>query len=342
MKILFSSCHSVLEFQEMSILTELDVKANAGLDIEVFSMGAYSNPTQNADYLRSVIPRGIFYPELYAVAMQCSNDLIHEELIEWADVWLCMHNSSVPGQLDRQPWLAHNFYQFKKKKKRVIFRSIGQSTPEIEAELKKYRANGMQILRYSPLEERIPNYAGHDGWTGEKKQVITIAQSFKKRGDHLGYSIFEKATFDFNSKVFGTENEDLGEVNGGRPGYGELKKQLRESRVFFYTGTKPAPYTMSFVEAMLTGIPIVAIGSKLRGDDEPPYRWPSYEIPEIISNGVNGYCSDNIEELRSYIKLLMEDDEVAKRIGEAGRQTAIKLFGRKERMNEWRDFLSKG
>ena len=67
MKILYSSSHSVLEFDEISLLTEIDdiLPENEKLNIEVFSMGAFSNPTQNADYMRSIIPKGKFYLQLY-------------------------------------------------------------------------------------------------------------------------------------------------------------------------------------------------------------------------------------------------------------------------------------
>lgn len=350
MKILYSSAHSVLEYDELRLLTEMDGELEDKFDIEVFSMGAYMNPTQSGDYLRSVIPKGKFYPDLYGVGIQCSNDLIHPELIEWADVWLCMHNSSVPGQQYFQRWIVNNFYRFKKEGKKVIWRSIGQSTPDIEKELSSYFQKGLQIIRYSELEKSIPNYCGASGtipfykdenefnnWTGQKKVVITIAQSFKKRGEHLGYNTFERVTNGFSRKVYGTENADLGDINGGSPSYEELKRILRESRVLFYYGTQPAPYTLTFIEALMTGIPIVAVGEKLR--DTGIYKWPHYEIPQIIHNGVNGYVSDDIEELRGYVDLLLSDQEVAKRIGEAGRKTALDLYSRNKVMRRWADYF---
>jgi hypothetical protein len=353
MKILYLSCHSVLEYDELRILTELDdtLPENEKLNIEVFSLnGAYMNPTQSGDYLRSVIPKGKFYQNLFRIALQCDKDRICPELVDWCDVVLSMHNSSVPGSKHSQAWIANNWALFKEKKKSVIWRSIGQSTLEIEKELMQYRKEGLKIVRYSPIEQVMTDFAGQDaiirfgkdseefsGWTGERKQVITLAQSFKKRGEHLGYSVFEKATEGFTRKVYGTENEDLGEMCGGTRSYGELKQNIRESRVFFYFGTQPAPYTLSFIEAMMTGIPIVAVGPKLR--DTGIYKWKHYEIPDIISNGINGYWSDDINELKGYIQLLMDDEETAKRIGEAGRKTAIKLFDTKQIKSEWATFL---
>jgi glycosyltransferase involved in cell wall biosynthesis len=51
-----------------------------------------------------------------------------------------------------------------------------------------------------------------------------------------------------------------------------------------------------------------------------------YEVDKIIQNGVNGFVSDNIDELRGYVRMLLDKPLEAKRIGEAGRKTAIELF----------------
>ncbi len=347
MRVLYLSCHEVLEWDELCMFTEMQVD---GHPLEVFSMGAFTNPTQSGGYMRTVIPHGKYYPDLFGIAMQSDKDNIHPELLQWADVVIMMHNSAIPSQKEQQRWLVRNWQKFTENNCKVIWRSIGQSTPAIETELQGYKKYGLNIVRYSPLEEKLPHYAGQDtlirfakdseefdNWVGTKKQVITIAQSYKKRGDHLGFPIFEKITDGFSRRVYGTENADLGEMNGGSPTYGELKQILREARVFFYFGTIPAPYTLSIMEAMMTGIPVVAVGKKLRSHNA--YGWENYEIPDIIVNGVNGFCSDNVEELKQHIKNLMEDDELAQRISIAGRKTAIELWDKTQRMAEWSDFL---
>ncbi|MEK6881221.1 MAG: hypothetical protein AABY22_16490 [Nanoarchaeota archaeon] len=355
MKILYIGCHETLEYDDFCLLTELDDILPEGekLNIEVFSLnGAYMNPLQSGGFKRSVIPNGKFYSGLYAIGLQCDKDNIHDALLDWCDVIFMTHNSTIPGQKEQQRWVVKNFQKIKTKNKKFIWRSIGQSVPAIEQELKQYRTKGMNIVRYSPLEEKLPDFAGQDamirfykdpdefkGWIGDKLQVITVAQSFKQRGDHLGFAIFDKVTANFRRKVFGSENADLVDINGGEVSYQHLKNELKENRVFFYFGTIPAPYTLSFIEALCTGIPIVAAGPKLR--EHNAYRWPNYEIPDIITNGTNGYFSDSIDELIGYIDLLMIDKERAMAIGAAGRETAIKLFGKQKIMNEWISFLKK-
>ena len=164
MKILYLSSHSILEWDEVSLLTELDdtLPEAEKLNIEVFSCGAYANPTQSGDFMRSVIPKGRFYPELYDLYMQCDKNNLHPDLIAWADVILSMHNAVVPGDKHLQPWIANNWKKFKDANKKVVWRSIGQGTIQLEEELKLYRDKGMSIVRHSPLEEKIPRFAGVD------------------------------------------------------------------------------------------------------------------------------------------------------------------------------------
>lgn len=347
MKILYLSCHEVLEYDELCLLTELE-----GLDIEVFSMGAFSNPTQGGGFMRSVIPKGRFYPQLYNVAMQCSPEHVHPELLEWADVVLSMHNSRIPGQKHEQPWLRLNWNTFAEHQVHVVWRSIGQSVPGIERELKVLVDNGLKIVRYSPCEKHIPDYVGESamirfykdpeefsGWTGEKARVMTIAQSFKRRGEHCGYAWFERVTEGFPRIVYGTENQDLGELNGGNRTYSELKQNLCENRVFIYFGTQPASYTLSFIEAWMTGIPIVSVGKYKRHTGAYPGMENVFEVPDLIENGVNGFVSDDFGELREYIHLLLDDHDLAKQVGGAGRQSAIEHFGKEKIMGEWKEFL---
>lgn len=305
---------------------------------QVFSVnGSYSNPAKPVDEKRPGF-EGYYNDHLQAVAIQCSKENLHEELIEWADIIYVMH---------RVDWVINNWE--KMKHKRVIWRSIGQSEPGIEAQLVAPRSQGLQIVRYSPMEKEIPNFAGEDrvirfakdknefnNYNGGHRSVITVAQSMKNRGNFCGFDIFDKATKDFPRIIYGPDNENSG-MSGGLLTYDELKKVYQDNRVYFYTGTYPASYTLNFIEAMMTGIPIVAIGSTLA--DIGVFPMKTYEIDKIIQNGVNGFISDNINELHDYIQKLMDSREFAMEIGFKGRETAIELFDKVKIRNEWESFI---
>ena len=339
MKILYLSCHAVLEYDELKLLTEM------GHD--VFSIGAYSNPQQHG-LARPNIPEMRYHADLHNIALQGGQENIHPKLIEWADVIISMHNARVRVEDHPQAWIANNWERMRHKP--VIWRSIGQSVQEVEESLRPFRDQGLRIVRYSPKETNIPGYVGGDtvirfykseaefkDWVGFKRQVITFTQSFSDRKDHLHYDLWMKVTEGFQRVVFGIGNEDLGDLWGGALPYEEMKKQFSENAVYMYTGTSPASYTLSFMEAWMSGIPVVAVGPKIANKI---YNMDTYEVSDLIRNGVDGFWSDDVNELRGYIKKLIDDEHLAREIGQAGRQSAINHFGKFTIARQWQDYLS--
>lgn len=332
MKILYIPCHSVLEHDEVKLLSEL------GHD--VFSMDSYRNPASPIDVKRPAIPGLEYHEYLDRLVSQCSRENLHEELIEWADVIIVMH---IPQ------WVYMNWNKIKHKK--VIWRSIGQSSPTVESALFVAKSQGLKIVRYSPAEENIRGYIGSHAmirfykdpeefkdYNGSIERVITVAQNMKTpRSASCNFNAFDASTAGFNRMIFGPGNEDTG-CDGGRLSYDELKSVYRDNRVYFYTGTYPASYTLNFIEAFMTGIPIITIGKRV-ADIDPMGGINAFEIDQIIKNGVNGFISNEVDELRTFVKLLLFDHNLAKEIGAKGRETAIELFGKETIKKQWSDFL---
>ncbi|HEY8495841.1 MAG TPA: hypothetical protein VIK98_02245 [Limnochordales bacterium] len=330
MRILYLSCHAALEYDELRLL--------AGLGHEVFSVhGAYQVPQAPADNLRPPLPLPR-YPALEAIARHCSRERLDPRLVAWADVILVMH---VPE------WITNNWHLYRGK--RVIWRSIGQSTPRTERILRPYRRLGLEVVRHSPGELRIPGNIGADaiirfykdpkefcGWTGHTDEVITLNRSMRARAAACNFAAFVTLAKGFNARVYGHGNEDTGPLHGGALGYEAMKRKLREARVYLYTGTKPAGYTLGLVEAMMTGIPVVAVGP-LWGDA----GWGTYEVHHIIRNGVDGFVSDDLGYLRQAIARLLQDRGLAAAIGHHGRQRAVALFGEAVVRSQWAAFLGR-
>lgn len=325
MRILFLSCHSVLEHDEYKLFSELGH--------EIVSQGSYRNPTKPEGSLRPPISDAYYDEKLAPLAnFTWDSERIPAELIDWCDLIYIMH---MPN------WLK--FWE-KMKGKIVVWRSIGQSVPDVERVIARYRREGLRIVRYSPLERDIPGYVGEDAmirfykdptefeWNGKKRQVITFAQAMVRRDSSMKFSVFERVTRGFPRKLYGPENAEAGNLWGGFLDWEDQKAELRDSRVFFYTCTQPAQYTLSFVEAFISGIPVVAIGRGLAG-----YRW--IETPDLIENGVSGFVSDNLKELRDDAEALLNDHDLAKRIGGAGRKTAMETFGKNKIKEQWRRFF---
>lgn len=343
MKILYLSCHSILEHDE--------VKMFHGLGHEVFSPGAYVEPANPGDAsLRPGIDGLTYDPDVveqyHRLAGQFpgqdTKDHLTKEFVDNFDCVVVMH---MPRWIERN-WEAM-------KHKRVIWRTIGQSVAGTEASLKKYRDAGIEIVRYSPKEATIPGFLGQDAlirfykdpddygpWRGDNNRIITFAQSMKQRGPACNFSFFDDVTQPFARHLFGPGNEGLSWSSGKVP-FEQLQEEMNANRIYFYTGTHPASYTLNFMEAWMTGIPVVAIGPE-HGNANYFQGHDLYEVHELIENHATGFVSDDKAELQSYLRLLTENHTLAQLIGEGGRQAAIKHFSKDLIWPAWQNYLSNG
>jgi len=354
MKILYLSCHEILEYDELKLFNELGY--------ECYSLGAYTQPGGEDHRKRPALDLP-YNPHFIELSLQYDRRKLHPEMLEGIDVVIIMHEPSFIGysngehdwndDLEQGNWPL--FRDFIKRGGRVIWRSIGQSIPRVEEKLRPWREEGLEIVRYSPAEQTIAGNVGTDavirfykdpdefkGWNGRQRHVVNFTQSLKQRERFTGYGIMQEVFKNLPAKVYGPGNDDLGLLSGGLLSYDQQKEVLRDARVYFYHGTYPASYTRSFIEAMMTGVPIVAVGPIHGNSLEMFPHQETYEIPAIIQNGLNGYALDDPDQLKSAIKRLLDDEDKAAAISAFGRDTAIKLFGKAKIKAEWRDYLEKG
>lgn len=331
MNILLLPCHSILEFDQYRLFKSMGHN--------VFSLGSYTNPLHPHDPKRPPIEDDV-KERFIRLTESHGKENLHNEWIAWADVIIVDHIGR---------WIIQNWH--KMRHKRVIWRTIGQSLAHCEEELAPLRADGLQIVRYSPKEKNIPGFIGEDaiirfckdeseyvGWTGDKKRVMAMMQDVPNRRDFLKFDYFERATRGLDRVLFGPDNESVTDVMlGGVPTNEEIIKELQTNRVFFYTGTAPASYTLGLMEAMMAGIPVVGIGPHIANNI---FDLDLYEVQDIIQNGVSGYVFDDENELAFYTRELLNDHELAKRISEGGRQRAIELFGLNTIRSQWEQFLA--
>ena len=315
------------------------------LGIEVFSPGAYIEPAKGSPCgMRPPIPGLVYDPDdlaaFHALGQEGKDnkECLTREFVDRFDAILVMH---IPS------WISINWPVMKHKP--VIWRTIGQSLDHNEAQLKPYRDQGLKIVRYSPKERTLGQYIGEDAlirfakypsdygpWNGSKEGIMTIGQSMRDRGPACGWDIFNAATMNFPTKLFGPGNENTGPLSAGKLSYPELLQAMNDNRVYFYTGTHPASYTLNFMESLCTGIPLVCIGPK--NGNMPGYGL--YEVDELIEDGVTGFVSDNLTVLQQHITELLKDPGgLGKQISTQARAKAIEVFGVDNIKQQWMDFL---
>ncbi len=333
MRIVLMLAHSVEEFEQLGLLSEL------GHD--VFSIGGYINPAHPHDDKRPALLNVKHFPELQAIVDGLGTDDNLDEakrhlpdgIIDWADVIICHHREHtwIAGQWDR---IKH---------KRVVWRTVGQSVENNERTMAPFRAQGLQIVRYSPKEWNIPSFCGADalirfykdpeewsGWTGHIPRVVNFTQHLKQRHPYTNYEFWDEATKELSRLPCGPGSEEHGGI--GSTSLEDMKLVLRNSRAYLYTGTQPASYTLGLIEALMTGIPVVSIGpAYMKVFPYGPFLFEGHELSPHWSNSAfraNGVLRD-----------ILNYDEFASSISITQRAKAIEIFGKEKVKADWKAFL---
>lgn len=336
MRLLYLSCHSTQEYQELSIFQELGVS--------FFSVGSYLDPENPTESLRPPISLRV-NPDLLAKFKLLNPSYkfmdkvkLTKEFVDHFDVVMVSHFSHYFENLE-------NF-----KHKPIIFAPVGQSTPGLEGFLLKVKdVCDLKIQRVSLAEEALTPYAGTDlvvrpivdstefsGWTGEEEAVLTVNKWITRGGGAVcSFNEYCAITKNLPRSLYGQGNGDV-EFSKGELNYQELKSAYQNHRVFLSMGTKPAPFTYTFMEALMTGCPVVTLGP-LRGNSS--YA-KTYEAYKFIENGVDGFWSDDVTELRYHLLSLLNDKDLADKISAKGRMKALSLFDRSVAERTWRDFFN--
>jgi glycosyltransferase involved in cell wall biosynthesis len=331
MKIHYISDHSILEYDEVQLLLDLGH--------EVFSNGAYVDPKGHITLPRPALSGGKFYKEYADLSRRFPRTRLPKELIDPFDVIIVMHGPRV---------IAENWENIRHKQ--VVWRTIGQSVNSIEDLLKTPREEGLKIIRYSPKERNLENYIGEDamirfyknenehwGWDGKDGGVVTFSQSLKGRRDFCHYDEIFPVIEKFNGKIYGPGNEDVGKYNGGAVPYEDQISIMQKSAVMIYGGTWPASYTLSFIEALMTGLPIVAISKKLAHIEKFEY-FDFYEVDEIMAL-IDGAVCDSVEDMTKHVDLFLNNESYSFEMSSRQRALALSMFSRANIIKQWKEFL---
>lgn len=344
-KILYVSCHAVLEYDELRMFRDLQCP--------FFSLGSYINPESPQVDIRPSLTNCIGIPEAWSsYHKMCHRNLqagesenwhgrlFSKEFLDCFDIVILMH---IPE------WIIRNWEVLKGRN--VIWRTIGQSTANTELRLSKYKKEGLKIVRYSPFEKTIPNYIGDDAiirfgkymedfipWTGTVDQIITVCQSMKARASDCNYDFFVQATRGFRAKIYGQCNDDVEEWLRSEKihSYDHLKKIYSENAVYLYTGTKPACYTLNFMEALMAGIPMVSIGPQLSTFEHKTYT----EVPSLLDSCYLEGWSDDIRDIKRKIYELLNNRKEAETASLELRKLGMRLFDATTIKKQWSEYFT--
>jgi glycosyltransferase involved in cell wall biosynthesis len=102
--------------------------------------------------------------------------------------------------------------------------------------------------------------------------------------------------------------------------YRSYVDEIRRYSVYF-NPTLRSPMPRARGEPMMCGVVTVSANN--------------HDVDMFIENGINGFYSNDPDELRDYLVFLMRNPQAVSRIGAAGRRTALDLFNHDRYLAEW-------
>lgn len=159
-------------------------------------------------------------------------------------------------------------------------------------------------------------------YRGDLARGIVVVNNIDRRGRRLGHDIYQRVARELPLALVGMGSErcgGLGEVDNAA-----LPATMAAHRFFF----NPIRYTslgLSVIEAMLVGVPVVALATT--------------ELVSVLRDGENGVIDTRVERLVASMQRLLAHPGEARRLGAAGRATALERFGIGRFVNDWLDAL---
>ena len=171
-----------------------------------------------------------------------------------------------------------------------------------------------RVIEHGVLIPRDVTYEGHI------PQGIVVINNLASRGRMLGRDIFECVRKQVPLELVGMAASELG-------GWGEIQPhdlaRFEANYRFFFNPIRYTSLGLAVCEAMALGMPIIGLATT--------------EMAATIENGVTGYIGTNVEELIVRMRELLEDHDLARKLGRAAADYARERFCIRRFASAWED-----
>jgi len=159
----------------------------------------------------------------------------------------------------------------------------------------------------------------YGGYRGDLSSVLRVGNLIKERDLMMGFTTSEAILSGLPSKTLGLNPNILGARLSS--GFDDLLEQYRSLRVYLHTTSNDYEdgYNLSLLEAMAVGMPVISISNKT----------------SPITNGINGYISNDIQYLRTCAVSLLDDRNLANSLGQKARETVREKFSQIKYLQLW-------
>lgn len=157
-------------------------------------------------------------------------------------------------------------------------------------------------------------------YTGQLERGIITINHLLRRGRRLGYDLYRTWRDELPLDVVGLGAEEIG---GLGPVHGPDLPAFMARYRFFLQPIRYTSLSLSLIEAMMVGLPPVALATT--------------EVASVLTPGRTGYVSCNLEELRLGMLQLLKDREHAAAMGQAAADLALARFNIDRFAADWLD-----
>lgn len=160
-------------------------------------------------------------------------------------------------------------------------------------------------------------------WSGELPRGVCVVNGIARRERRVGPDVLEQARREVPIDLYGMFSEELGGL--GEVPMPELAKVERRYR-FFFNPIRWTSLGLAVCEAMAIGLPIVGLATT--------------GMVGVVQDDVSGYLDNDLDALVERMRELIEDRDLAARLSEGARRTAIERFSIDRFVRDWEQALA--
>ena len=237
------------------------------------------------------------------------------------------------------------------KHKPIIWRTIGSLEKHYELQMKPLIEDGnVTPVRFSPLENLYPesnegycirNFVDENlytDWSGGINRALTFQNWFQQRSTLKFGAAYLQMVEKIPCSLYGLYAGPNHVLNNGPVSWDKQREMYQKYNVYMYMGSEAAIVAYNFLEAMMTGTPLLSFGDEIGGSYSDKVNKVLHEPTDILENGVNGFISNDLDELAQCARELFKDERLRKNISQNARQTALRLFSKERAVKEWKEF----
>lgn len=229
---------------------------------------------------------------------------------------------TLPLRTDNGGWHSSRFDQLRSMKgdENIFISDFSRIAWMFDPEESHVIEHGIDTELFAPakdltLYDTTASETGVSGLT-RKNSCLSVVNDWINRDVFCGYKMWRSVIDGFPFKVLGTT-----------PGLSEPAKGIQDladhyaSHSIFVNTSQISPIPSSLLEAASSGAAIVSASTCM--------------IPEVFTDGVDAFLSNDVEVLRKRIRQLLNEPEMAREMGLKARQTIIDRFSMERFVNDW-------